>query len=106
MVQRIASDPGVLEQESLLRTAIDSWWKSREAGIAELGTTRRLMELRTDLLSTFESAVRPVGLLDRFEVAGVIASWWGETQTDLKTIAARGFVGLGLRLGVQHSECA
>ena len=52
------------------------------------------MQLRADLLSSFQDAVRPVGLLDRFQVAGVIASWWGDTQNDLKTIAARGFTGL------------
>jgi type I restriction enzyme M protein len=35
-----------------------------------------------------------VGLLDRFQVAGVIATWWGDAQNDLKAIAARGFAGL------------
>ena len=79
---------------------------SAETAIASLGATQRLMELRTDLLSSFEDAARPVGLLDRFEVAGVIASWWGESQTDLRTIAARGCLGLGLRLGVEHSQRA
>jgi type I restriction enzyme M protein len=94
LVERVVSAPGVGERESLLRTAIDSWWKAREAGIAELGATHRLMELRTDLLSSFQDAVRPIGLLGRFEVAGVIASWWGENQADLKTMAARGSLGL------------
>jgi type I restriction enzyme M protein len=63
-------------------------------GISNLGKDQRLMQLRADLLSSFQDAVRPVGLLDRFQVAGVIASWWGDTQNDLKTIAARGFTGL------------
>ena len=60
----------------------------------ELPKTEALMELRTQLLSTFEGALRPVGLLDRFRVSGVIATWWGDVQNDLKTIAARGFLGL------------
>jgi type I restriction enzyme M protein len=51
------------------------------------------MQLRAVLLSSFHGAVRPVGLLDRFQVAGVIASWWGDTQNDLKTIATGGFRG-------------
>ena len=32
-----------------------------------------------------------VGLLDRFQVAGVIASWWGDIQFDLRALAAGGF---------------
>jgi len=43
---------------------------------------------------SFEDALRPVGLLDRFQVSGVVATWWGDVQNDLKTIAARGFLGL------------
>lgn len=50
--------------------------------------------LRMELLLSFERALVPVGLLDRFKVAGVIARWWGETQYDLKTLMTRGFVGL------------
>ena len=52
------------------------------------------MQLRADLLLSFQDAVRPIGVLDRFQVAGVIASWWADTQNDLKTIGARGFMGL------------
>ena len=33
-------------------------------------------------------------MLDRFQVAGVVATWWGEAQNDLKTLLARGFGGL------------
>ena len=36
----------------------------------------------------------PVGLLDRFQVAGAVATWWGEVVFDLKTLMARGFEGV------------
>ena len=68
--------------------------EDRQDAVASLAATQRLMELRTDLLSSFDNAASPLGRLDRFEVAGVIASWWGENYTDLKTIAARGCIGL------------
>src|SRR6185369_2494674 len=42
----------------------------------------------------FEKAVRPVGLLDHFQVTGVIATWWGDVQNDLKGLAAQQFAGL------------
>jgi len=94
MTGYIASDAGVVEKEQALRDAVDAWWGDREDAIACLGATQRLMELRVELLSSFEDAARPVGLLDRFEVAGVIASWWGASQSDLRTIVARGCLGL------------
>jgi type I restriction enzyme M protein len=33
-------------------------------------------------------------LLDRFKVAGVIATWWDENKFDSKTLIAQGFEGL------------
>jgi len=35
-----------------------------------------------------------VGLLDRFQVGGAVATWWGEVQFDLKTLMSRGFEGV------------
>ncbi len=90
----LANDPGVVEKEEALQHAVETWWGEHQPAIAGLAETQRLMELRADLLSSFEDAVRPVGLLDRFEVAGVIASWWGASQADLQTITARGCLGL------------
>jgi type I restriction enzyme M protein len=90
----VGGDEGVLAQEQALGAVVDTWWREHRTGIGHIGKDQQLMQLRADLLSSFQAAVRPVGLLDRFQVAGVIASWWGDTQNDLKTIAARGFTGL------------
>lgn len=49
--------------------------------------------MRTDFLKSFQEALTPLGLLDRFKVAGAVASWWGEVQFDLKSLMARGFEG-------------
>ena len=90
----VVGNAGLLDKEGALQLSVDTWWAERSGGIAGLRTSQRLMQLRADLLSSFEDAARPFGLLDRFEVAGVIASWWGENQIDLKTIAARSCLGL------------
>ncbi len=92
--RRIESDPGVLAKERALAEAVERWWRESQSGIARLPDTQTLMTLRAELLDTFEAALRPVGLLDRFKVSGVIASWWGQEQNDLRTLAARGFEGL------------
>jgi type I restriction enzyme M protein len=49
------------------------------------------MAARSTILDSFVTALTPIGLLDQFEVAGVIASWWGDVQFDLRTLAAGGF---------------
>lgn len=90
----IESDAGVLDKERQLASAVDGWWSASASALAELPTSKELMKARAALLSSFETALRPVGLLDRFQVAGVVATWWGEAQNDLKTIASRGFGGL------------
>ncbi len=33
-------------------------------------------------------------MLDRYQLAGVIASWWGDIQYDVKTLALHGFPGV------------
>ena len=50
--------------------------------------------MRADLLESFSESLAPVGLLDRFQVAGAVATWWGEAVFDFKTLMARGFEGL------------
>jgi type I restriction enzyme M protein len=90
----VGSDDGVLAQHQALGAVVDTWWREHRTGISNLAKDQQLMQLRADLLSSFQAAVRPVGLLNRFQVAGVIASWWGDTVNDLKTVAARGFSGL------------
>jgi type I restriction enzyme M protein len=90
----IESNPGVKAQEARLREAFTAWWQAHEQALLNLPQTRNPMAVRAELLTTFAEALRPVGLLDRFKVSGVIASWWNENQYDLKTLAAQGFDGL------------
>ena len=90
----IEDDPGVRAKEQELAAALDRWWKKHRSRVATLPETRTLMSLRAELLESFGRAHVPVGLLDRFRVAGAVATWWGEVQFDLKTLMARGFEGV------------
>ncbi|HEY0015555.1 MAG TPA: class I SAM-dependent DNA methyltransferase [Longimicrobium sp.] len=91
-VRRAAeNDAGVRAQEARLRAAFDGWWEAHAPRIAALPQERAVMALRQELLGSFGGALAPVGLLGRFEIDGVIASWWFAAQYDLKTLAARGF---------------
>jgi type I restriction enzyme M protein len=87
----VSDDRGVLAREAELSTAFDAWWNANAKFIVELPETKALMATRASLLDSFVSALTHVGLLDRFQVAGAIASWWGDVQFDLRALAAGGF---------------
>jgi type I restriction enzyme M protein len=92
--KRILGNESVLAKEQALREALGAWWKRYKKALVELPATRELMKARSLLLSSFEKAMGPVGLLDGFQVSGVASTWWGDIQDDLRTITARGFLGL------------
>ena len=92
--KRIEADEGLVAREAALTEALDGWWKKHKKALADLPESQELMKARAHLLASFEKLVGPVGVLDRFQVAGVVATWWGDLQSDLRTVAARGFLGL------------
>jgi type I restriction enzyme M protein len=70
------------------------------------------MKIRQEFLDSFEKALVPVGLLDRFKVRGVMATWWEQNKEGLKTIAEQGFEQLvdgwieTIRDGIEDTETA
>ena len=90
----IETDRGLQEQEEALFDAFETWWAERRSKIESLPDGQEVMDVRADFLDSFEEALRPVGLLDRFKVAGVIAEWWDDQQADFKTLEAQGFSGV------------
>ena len=91
---RIEGDAGVKAREQALAAAFDSWWDAHRGRIVALPETNGLMTLRAELLASFGQALVPVNLLDRFQVAGAAATWWGEVVFDLKALMAGGFEGV------------
>lgn len=91
---RIEVDPALKAREALVTAAFNTWWDRHRERLIRLPETQDLMAVRAAFLATFVDALVPVGLLDRFHIAGVVARWWGEVQFDLKTLIARGFDGV------------
>ena len=91
---RVEGDEGVLQRERDLEGALEGWWTALSHRIEELPEGQDLMAVRRDLIASFEESLAPVGLLDRFQVTGALASWWNEARFDLKTLMARGFPGV------------
>jgi type I restriction enzyme M protein len=82
--------------EAKLNEAFEDWWNTHVKRINELPGTgaAKIMEIRRELLVSFVLALEPLGVLDRYQLDGVIASWWGEVQYDLRTLAYRKFSGV------------
>ena len=90
----VEGSAAVQDQEQAVSAAFNAWWLDHEHRVIGLPETKDLMGLRGDLLESFSESLAPVGLLDRFQVAGVVATWWGKAVFDLKTLMARGFDGV------------
>ena len=90
----VTTDEGVQAREAELRAALDRWWEQHAALVADLPSTKSLMTVRRTLLESFIAELLPVGLLNRFQLAGVIVRWWNTNQYDLRTLVAHGFTGV------------
>ncbi|MGH3218318.1 MAG: type I restriction-modification system subunit M [Streptosporangiaceae bacterium] len=90
----VTTDDGIRAREAELHSALERWWEERAALVADLPSTKSLMKVRRTLLESFIAELQSVGLLDRFQLAGVIVRWWNANQYDLRTLVAHGFAGV------------
>ncbi|MGH3834369.1 MAG: N-6 DNA methylase [Pseudonocardiaceae bacterium] len=81
-------------RERELADAYDTWWTKHEYRIVELPDTKRLTKTRAEMLESFTDDLLSVGVLDRFQLAGAVASWWFDAQYDLKSLVQQGFRGV------------
>jgi type I restriction enzyme M protein len=90
----IEADAGVIAAEGAVVSAIGEWWSDQLAHFDKLKSTADIVEFRRKLMQTFRQRLTDSPLLDPFAVRGIIASWWGVSLPDLKTLATLGYRGL------------
>ena len=90
----VENDAGVQARAQALRDALTAWWDAHAARLADLPARRDLNAVRAEFLDSFVAALSPLGVLDRFKLAGVIATWWTDTLPDFKTLLENGFPGV------------
>jgi type I restriction enzyme M protein len=90
----VENDAGVQARAQALRDALAVWWDAQAARLADLPARRDLNVVRAEFLDSFVAALSPLGVLDRFKLAGVIATWWTDTLPDFKTLLENGFPGV------------
>lgn len=107
----IESDPDVAAQRAKLDRIFADWWNAY-ASVLELlpspGTS--FMFVRRELLGSFERRLGQSDWLDRYQIKGAIATWWGAIEYDLRTLDAQGsFLALvdswiaGLRAALEEA---
>lgn len=103
----IEADEQVQAQEAALRAAFADWWAAHEPQLAGLARAKNgnLYAVRAELMASFVAAfvgpqvpvtseVTGTLILDKYQLSGVIAGWWEESQNELKTLVAQGFLGV------------
>lgn len=98
----IENNAGLLAKEAAIRDAFEQWWKDHSARIAALSgqmqdgqdSAASLVALRSDLLASFSQSLEAIGLLDPFQVRGIVAGFWYQTKYEFLTLQARGAKGV------------
>lgn len=94
----IESNAGLIAKEEAIRNAFEQWWQAHSARITalsgQLDNAASLVSLRNDLLTSFSQSLEAIGLLDPFQVRGIVAGFWYQTKFDFLTLMARGAKGV------------
>ena len=94
----IEGNPGLVAKEAAIRAAFESWWAAHSTRITALagqrGNTFALVALRAELLESFAQSLEAIGLLDPFQVRGIVAGFWYQSKFDFLTLMARDSKGV------------
>lgn len=94
----IESNAGLVTKEAAIRAAFEQWWQDHSTRITALSgqmdNASSLVALRNDLLASFSQSLEAIGLLDPFQVRGIVAGFWYQTKYDFLTLMARGAKGV------------
>ncbi len=96
----IEGNAGLAAKEVAIREAFEQWWQQHSARITALAgqmdNAASLVALRNDLLASFSQSLEAIGMLDPFQVRGIVAGFWYQTKYDFLTLMARGAKGVAV----------
>ncbi len=90
----IESNTGLQAKEAAIRAAFEAWWAAHSQRIADLAGAQSFVALRNELLASFSTSLEQIGLLDPFQVRGIVAGFWNQSKYDFLTLMARGSHGV------------
>jgi type I restriction enzyme M protein len=88
----VKTSPTVQQQEQAILDAFRDWWTRIAASrLDRLQNKNNVMKIRADFITSFDTALEPIGMLDHFKRVGVLVTWWDQCKEDFKTVAVAGF---------------
>jgi len=108
----IEEDKNVKETLHHLSMQLADWWKLAKDDFSKLAPAAepekidaveepishflslggdKIPKVRKELLDSIKEKFVPIGVLDKFQVAGVFVNWWDNIKYDLKTIMQNGW---------------
>lgn len=93
-VRDAINNAGVAARRDEVFAALSKWWAEHCTVIEQLNTRHALNQARTDLLSSFVTDLSSIGMLDRYQLAGVVASWWEDSVPTFLTLVENAFGGV------------
>jgi len=94
----IEGNTGLMAKEIAMRESFEAWWRKHSLRITALAGNQEnssaLVKLRSELLASFSQTLEEVGLLDPFQVRGIVAGFWYQTKYDFLGLMARGSRGV------------
>lgn len=94
----IEGNAGINAKEAAIRAAFEQWWQAHSARISglagQMDNASSLVALRSDLLESFSQSLEAIGMLDPFQVRGIVAGFWYQTKYEFLTLQARGAKGV------------
>ena len=90
----IESNAGLQAKEAAVLAAFEAWWAAHSQRIIDLAGAQSFVALRNELLASFSTSLEQIGLLDPFQVRGIVAGFWNQSKFDFLTLMARGSHGV------------
>ena len=94
----IETNAGLVAKETAIRETFEQWWQAHGVRITtlagQLDNAASLVAMRNDLLASFSDSLEAIGMLDPFQVRGIVAGFWYQTKYDFLTLMARGAKGV------------
>ncbi|MER5290710.1 N-6 DNA methylase [Streptomyces pharetrae] len=82
------------QQQAFLAGARE-WWRGHKELVSQLASAGFVpADVRSQLEASLCQELIPLGLLDRYQLLGAVASWWAEHEDDLQALSAYGFPGV------------
>ena len=90
----LEKDADIQQKEQALRDAFEGWWQRHKLSITALAKNKEYAALRAELINSFAESMEQIGMLDHFQVRGIIAGFWYQSRYDFLTLMARDSKGV------------